>query len=364
MNAPSMLLVATLAQASATGGPGIAGSPWDSSLAPGTVSTYLDGDAPAVLVVATGPDADTQGATRALEASLRKTARVRLVMSGTSLGDVSTLGDEDIAKKAKGLPVDTVAVVRTFAGAEAPTLVVTFYGPDGNLHSALTVVRGKALVAREGGAGRGVSTAALTAVRDDARKQSASPAEPPPGPVRLKWLEGSRGFLERRTSDERGVHVSSSFVEGSDFYETLNRRDLAVAYRSRQAARATGYTLAGIAIPVGLLVAPLGLLLAGCLQYSGTPADRGTCVTRDYSLFAWGTGILGVGIAGAIVGAATPSDPISPREQSAMVKAFNEKSAAAAPPEAPPSPPSPPVSLHLSVAPAPQGAAVMLWGTF
>jgi hypothetical protein len=114
---PAILLTAVLSQNAA----------WDTSFAPAAVRTYLEGDAPSVLVAAAGVSSeDLTAAASALEKSVRQGKGVKLVMNALSLGDLSSASDTDIVKKAGMLPVDVVAVLRVFPGQNALMAVVSF----------------------------------------------------------------------------------------------------------------------------------------------------------------------------------------------------------------------------------------------
>ncbi|OGR10700.1 MAG: hypothetical protein A2341_10105 [Deltaproteobacteria bacterium RIFOXYB12_FULL_58_9] len=115
---------------------------WQSSFQKQAVASYLDGSNMRYLIVS----ANTQSEVAASELSqvIDSTGKAQYVMGGHNLGDIAGIGDADIAKKAKLLPIDRVIVVRVFSGRRT-NCVVTVLNTDGDTLSAFNVERGEAL---------------------------------------------------------------------------------------------------------------------------------------------------------------------------------------------------------------------------
>lgn len=108
------------------------GSEWSATFAPDRLATHLpEGEKLALLVAPAGPE--SAEAAQALQAALRGTGRVELVMDEAPLGSLAGLDDAAIVKRAANQPVDAVVVVRVFrSGGEAPTVVVAAYDRAGS----------------------------------------------------------------------------------------------------------------------------------------------------------------------------------------------------------------------------------------
>ena len=259
-----------------------AGGDWDASFESTTLVTYLDGPAPAVLVASADKSPETLAATDSLIRSLRGSQRTRLVMEATSLGDLTGLGDTEIAQKSAGLPVDTVCVVRVFDGAETKTAVVSFLGTNGKLRTAFSTPKGTPPTTREGGALGGVSESTLGAVTKEVERAKADTS--PTSEFDAKHLEWMDAYAQN------GQLVWSRVFQGNrrrpvselELYRLVGRPDLAEAYAKIQTRR-IGLMLGGGAIAVagGILVAVTMSQAFGCAEYSGTPTYPGLCLRRN-----------------------------------------------------------------------------------
>src|SRR5262245_15093700 len=102
---------------------------WGATFPPERVSSHLPpGPPPAVMVAASGADVEALLARTAFATSLRATGRTRVTLDANLLGDMSSLDDGEIVKRAAAQPIDWIAVVRAFPGeGNRYTAVVTFY---------------------------------------------------------------------------------------------------------------------------------------------------------------------------------------------------------------------------------------------
>jgi hypothetical protein len=221
--------------------PGAAGAQdWAQSFSPAAAGSYLEAGNQKVLVAAAGEPLDAvRSAASALETALRASGRAQLVMGSAGLGSLAQDSDTQVVQKARPFPVDTVAVVRVFAGAPgAPsTAVVTFYDTAGKVLSALSVVSGTPLGAREGsGTTQAVPSSALQAVQEVGKSAEDAQAQYDKQHV---WFEDgafvgvqSGRVMARFTDAFQGKNRTP--LEGARFYEVVGRQDLADDYRSRK----------------------------------------------------------------------------------------------------------------------------------
>jgi len=104
---------------------------WSSTFLPDRLASHLpEGDKLSLLVVPGGPE--SAEAAQELQAALRGTGRVELVMDDAPLGSAARMEDAAIVQRAANQPVNAVVVVRVFrSGAEPPTAVVAAYDRRG-----------------------------------------------------------------------------------------------------------------------------------------------------------------------------------------------------------------------------------------
>ncbi len=297
---------------------------WSTTFEPSIVETYLDGEAPAVLVVGGDKSEATIEAAQALESALRSVKRVSLVMNGASIGDPGEFSDEQLALKAKGLPIGFVLVVRVFPATDAPVVVVSVLNLQGRVMAAFTANRGKSPVARQGGASRGVSEAALAAVVSDQeqKKRSPSPSEPQSeyDQKRIEWSS--------RATNEWAIPYQGARrrpLRGAEFYSALGRGDLAESYNSRRTLKTTLLVAGPIAMGAGGIMIFINGLWAPCVVNSGSPRNPGACIERDRSLLVGGVVTAGAGIVGLLIGAALNPQPIELGEARKLTDDFNAK---------------------------------------
>lgn len=291
--------------------------PWETSFTSSAVESYVQGEELRIVVVPSGA-VDASDAADTLRGALEAAPTVSLVMDSSSLGDVSTLDDQAIVTKTANLPIDLVAVVRVFGKSPERTSVVTFYANDGVAHSAFTATEGKPLEPKESApgldGGQGVSKAASNAVAssvgaagDDRSKAIDEFAE------KFVWFQDWV-----TVSGETGAYMGSYSVpyrgkyreplEGADFYEAVNRPDLAEEFRSNRRIKTALGTPAGLLVLGGLTFTTWGFV-RGIIQTSsseyndetGEFEDTGTCFGCGNWQFWGGLTGLGVGTILAII---------------------------------------------------------------
>ncbi len=282
-------------------------STWDTAFPPDAVRSYLEGDAPSVLIAAAGtPNEDLSAAATAFERSARAGKGVKLVMNAVSLGDLSTASDADIVKTAQVMPVDMVAVVRVFPGQTAPMAVVSFVLKNGKTVSAFSIERGKVLLAREGGGVTGgVSESTMSSFRDETKRAQNEGKKAEQAADALD--EQHIGYGEGVVANAQTGQVISGFIRpylGKKYpkpidelqvYEIAGRTDLVDALKTKRTA---GYAMligGGVALVAGFVVV-LAPFLGQCRTYSGTPSNPGLCKDRyDVNAFLIGGSIAGAG---------------------------------------------------------------------
>jgi hypothetical protein len=348
---------------------------WAESFAPTSLGTYLDSEGTAVLVA--GPGDSTKDAARALVEALRATGKTRLVVDDRSLGNLSDASDADIVGKARGSPVDMVAVVRVFpASAEKqPSAVVTFFSKkSGSTLSAFTVARGTPVSPRSVAAA--VPTAALDSVvpaTEAPQKESKDPAVEKFMEERAIWTQSD--VLVNVYTGAASVSRGSDFfrgkngprLEGAALYEYLGREDLAASYRSWHSLERT-LEWGGLA---GLVLVGPGLMVTGAII-------PGSCTTKDSvsntctgnltnPLIYVGLGVTTVGLVAALIGLFMNPNPVSTTDVFQMVDAFNDDLRKKAPSTATSSradPDSPKVALRLDSFAVRGGGGLSLGLTF
>jgi hypothetical protein len=345
MSQTHRVLVALLAAVLLAGSAEAAGGEWTRSFGAPAAGTYLSGDHPAVLVAAAGVGPEARAAAAALIAALRASGRARVVMDSTPLGPVEALSDRAVVKQAAALPVQVVAVLRVFPGADGPMAVATFYDLRGQTLAALSVAKGAALTPRAGGAGSGVSQEAAAAVdrvlaakapetpKVDAREQP--PLDPKEQQYRLRRVGFRRLVVLHAYTGLISGHWGSPFrgidstpLGPAEFYEAVGRPDHAAFYRTRSRIRA-GLIVPGIIL---LISAPV-IAVVGGLGYPRGPCREqdsfGGCLTRadgGARPLMW-SGIVGtgVGIGALIAGLAIKSVPTAPDENYRLAAEHNRK---------------------------------------
>lgn len=293
---------------------------WSDTFPAEAAASYFGGGS--VLVAASGQGSvDLGAAARALEASLRASESIPLVIDGKGLGDLSDLGDEAIVQKASHLPVTRIAVVRVFAGTggQAPSALVTIYGKDGAALAGFSAKRGAALAAsaETAGAGvnRGVAEAVSTFSGDSAKSRSAAAEEYDKSFIWFQDLVAiniqNGGVVGSTTIPYQGKYKKP--LAGSDFYEAIDRPDLASSYQTRQIVR---WSLMGVGY-AGLIGGALYPVLA---------TDDCSAADLDCDMSSkWITGgvIMGGGLVLAVIGGAINPHPIEATEARRLADEHN-----------------------------------------
>jgi len=115
-------------------------SDWRTAFDPSRVGSYFRSDHFRILVAASGEDVHlAREAGYALSAALRACGNADLVMSDGTLGDLSSLSDQDIVEKSMEYPVDLIAVVRLDPDppTTAPSVEVMIFDKRMNLIAAI-----------------------------------------------------------------------------------------------------------------------------------------------------------------------------------------------------------------------------------
>lgn len=306
------LLVATSAFAQSAG--------WESSLQPDVVSTYLSSDGAVMVAAAGAPSADLSEAATALTKALREGHRAKSVFTGEGLGSLAELDDAAIVKKCAMLPVDAVAVVRVFPGAEgeAPTAVVALYSKQGEPMTALSVQKGSALAAASGQVpGQGATAAAVETI-SKIQKQTSTAGEGAKDEYEKNYLWFEELVAVNARTGETVSRWTNPFkgkyrvpLKGAAFYEEIGRPELAESYRSKDTRR--------------LMVAGGGLLLS--LVGTGVAISANSSDSESGALTkgAVGLGALFGGVAMMIVGMRLDPNPVSAVEMRQLADEHNIK---------------------------------------
>jgi hypothetical protein len=303
-------------------------SAWEASFPPNTVATYFAEEAGTIVVAAGVPSADLAEAEAALAGALRGSGKAKPVMDDAALGDVSALDDTAIVARAKNLPVQRIAVLRVFAGAEgeAPSAVVTFYDPAGNATGAFSVERGGVLAAadRPAAPGQGASTAAMAAVAEVGKTVSATAAEAQERYDReFVWFEEwvgvsaqSGAVVAAWTVPYQGKYRKQ--IDGPEFYEIVGRPDLADEYRGTRNLR-TGLMIGGGVLTLGGLGVAMSSLFKDC------DLDDTACEDSVTNMLIAGGVAGGVGLIGTYIAMAINPHPVEPAEARRLADEYNQR---------------------------------------
>lgn len=314
---------------------------WSTSFTPSSVGTYVEGENIRVLVAPAG-HADSGEAAKSLQTSLDEVSNISLVMDSGNLGDVSKLDDDAIVKKTTKLPVDLVAIVRVFGESPDRTAVVTFYSADGEAHSAFTATEGKPLepkrAAPQTTGGEGISSEASEAVAssvgaagDDRQEAIDEFAE------KFVWFQDwvtvnrdTGAYMGSWSAPYRGKYREP--LEGAEFYEAVDRPDLAEQYRKNSRTKRALGIPAAVLMLGGLTLGTWGII-RGVVQsspdstYNETTMEfeetREACFTcGNWQLWS-GIGGLGVGMVLGIINGTIDLYPTTPSEARKLADQFN-----------------------------------------
>ncbi|MBI3072652.1 MAG: hypothetical protein HYY84_11110 [Deltaproteobacteria bacterium] len=302
---------------------------WGKAFVPKSVGSYLKGEAVGVLVVGAGDRALSGEAAAALANALRASAKAKVVMSDESLGALSGLDDQAIVKKAAGLPIDRVVVVRVFPGGDgrAATAVVTVYRKDGaEIDVAFTAEKGKPLLGRGAeseSVGDGVSAGAIASVekvvgtktveRSTAEEEYQNQVISIQGGAFVNQFGSVVGSWRAATQGKYGKPL-----EGADFYEVVGRPDLAASYRSKRTTK-TLIIISGVLFIAGGAIGGTAMLLN---REKGTSVyDEGGSLVPGFVVLSVG---IGLGLIATVIGSLINPHPVTHNESLELVDKHNQ----------------------------------------
>ncbi len=294
---------------------------WTASFGAEATGSYLDAEGLRLVVVSAGDELDAaRSASAALREALRQSNRTKLVMDDKALGAVAALGDSEIVKKAATLPVDRVAVVRVFAGAAAPSAVVTVYGKDGAVLSALNVEEGSALARQAPASGVApqaqIAVGALVGSSEEAEEEFEK---------RAVWFQDFGAFDARSgamvaswSEPKKGKYGEP--LEGADFYAYVGRPDLAEQYRAAEEENASDFRTGGL-----VSLAGIGFMVAGPFILPKSCDETGDYCSRRIALPLIGGSLLMTGGLLYMLGSWDNPHPVQEHEAREIADKYNEK---------------------------------------
>ncbi|MGC4113297.1 MAG: hypothetical protein QM765_01190 [Myxococcales bacterium] len=301
---------------------------WTASFNGPAIATYLGegGSQRAILVAgAGGAVSGSAAASEALQAALRASDRVRLVMDAANLGDIATASDQEIVRRCSALPVDLVLVVRVFPGASdrPPMAVGTFYDKTSAAQGAFSVEQGQPLAPRSGPvAVTGVPQAALDAVEHargtptpvDSKKQAYEHSK-------LTFSHSPESLGTRWGLPGRGSYGQTRLA-GAEFYELVGRQDLASGYRARKAGKVAATVLGITGVASGAIT--MAVVGFDTIGDDWSPPSQSQKDQRTTALVAGGV-TAGAGVLLIVVGALIPEHTIDGQEARGLVDKYNQK---------------------------------------
>jgi hypothetical protein len=378
---------------------------WSTTFATEPVATHLQGSALRVVVVTAGSEsADSKEASQALEAALKATKKARVVVSSASLGKFTAMDDEAIVKKCAKLPLDVVITVRAFDGDEGATVIVTLYDKAGEVLSAFSAEKGRKIAARSEDAPLEVSKASRTVkkVIGEPVAKASTEASETSGGLEAPQEIGNDAYDTKYIGFEQWVGINrygavvstwSTPYQGkyhrelsnAEFYEIVERPDLAEKYRAKNRVRlglGLGLGLGGVV--AGATMVGVGTAMAlgsssgggcrvygipttinpypGCLEYAPTSGGIGVGLLISGSVLSL------AGIVGGMVAMFMNPHPVKPHEALALADSYNKKLRKKANGELEEEKPSPDKTAKLSWEIAPSfsgsGGGVVVGGTF
>lgn len=355
---------------------------WSATFTQASVAPHVRAGEAALVVTAGDPAGAAVGA--AALAALNQ-AGASLVMDGALLGDLSTLGDDAIVKKASGLPVAAIWIVRVFPGVQPgeQTAVVLIYDrASEKLRYAVQATPGAALPAPPDAANTvssGVDTRARDSVvgkKDPAKDPDRAPeiVESPEARLRrnMATYEVSRIVVEGEGEAQEARRGPERTLDWGEFYELVGADELASDYRSRRGLRVTTGVVGSVALLLGAYV-----IIQPSLNDEVCGPMEPVCAARQdsYNLtrIGWGSGLLAAGVAGIALTLWIDDDTATPEQRLTLANEYNERlrlkldlEPASKPPAEPkpaeptPAAPAPETTLRLELAPSPGGAALRL----
>lgn len=157
------------------------------------------------------------------------------------------------------------------------------------------------------------------------------PPSPPPPPVAREGAPALTQPVVPRPPvllalNEQGDHLlGSKRINLATFYGLTSRPDLVEVLKRLQTGRAVGLTTAIITGVVGASLLIAAAAGAGCVAYSGSRANPGSCVQPSVGLLAGGGISLGISLVAIVALLASPSTPTTRDEDLALIATANAK---------------------------------------
>ncbi|MCC6808731.1 MAG: hypothetical protein IT381_15000 [Deltaproteobacteria bacterium] len=314
---------------------------WASGVSTDALASYLSGDKLRIVIVASGEESpDLKTVTSLLEAKLKETKKTRVVVSSAALGKFTALDDEAIVKKCSKLPIDLVLVSRVFA--DAGTAMITVYDVQGTLQSAFTIEAGKALATKQHTLD-GETKAAVAISNAIKAGDGAKGAQHAIGnegyDSEFLWFDGQYKDRDGRVSQKWRPVLAGKYgkpVDPIEFYNRVERPDLADKYKSRKATKLGLGITGAIVVPAGVLMTVFGSLISpmpirgACLRYIA-PGNYYMCADYSYApspalpLLIVGPTAMAAGLSFIIAAIALKTHPITAAEGRELVDAHNSK---------------------------------------
>ncbi|NOY26203.1 MAG: hypothetical protein GXP62_10065 [Oligoflexia bacterium] len=228
---------------------------WSAAFPSDQTASWIEGDRLKLIVIDLGDDPE---AGAMLRAAFSESDRVKLVMDGSSLGDVSGLDDVAIVSRTQALPVDAVVLLRTFPGEDGSTAVVAIYDKEGQAIGGFSATPSEPVDMNESHSSVGASSAAAAVSSVTQQGSDELAARLDEYLERRIWFQNwaavnsSTGAVMRSWS----VPLKGKFGEplkGAAFYEYMGKDELASKFRRRRVGSAA-IILGGIG---SAIVAPL-----------------------------------------------------------------------------------------------------------
>ncbi len=288
---------------------------WRVTFGAEAAASWLDDSRPAVLV------AGGDGAGGALAAALRASGRARLVLDAREIGLAADGSDRDVVGRAAALPVDLVAVVRTYRDAAGPErAVITLY--DRQLHSlaAFAAACGSALGPR--------ASASAPGARDQYQQRFVGFAK-----VAVLHVETDGETVTARQAPGRWgapyLGQQQLALAPFDFYNTVDRPDLAGEYRRLQRRRQLLFGPGAAAVVLGAALAAGGIAFGWTQPFCRAQDLAGACIDTDHPpswpLIGVGIALVTAGAVALIAGLVARSSPTSEVEDHRLAAAHNRR---------------------------------------
>jgi hypothetical protein len=310
---------------------------WSATFPPAAVGSQLDRAGFAVLVAAGG--AGSGPAASAVRKALRASGRARLVMDDSSIGHDAARDDHALVEACAGLPVDAVAVVRVFPGADdKQSAVVTIYDKQSAVLVAFTAEEGTPLAPRAGAPAaapsEGVSNEATGAVEKVLRGKEHAPSS---SAAQKEYDENYIGFFRINYFNQYGMQVGQTtrpylgkyqkpLEDPADFFDAIGDEDRADEYREKTAKRNSIMIPGFIVMGIGALAA-IGTGMALFFQ-SGFCYD--SCTPDSTKAIEGGVVIGGlvlaiVGVAVIVTGATVKRPELTPQQMLEKAERHNKR---------------------------------------